>query len=42
LILPGNAMSQLKDIDLFGLVGVDEIATIFTVVFVALIIVVAR
>jgi hypothetical protein len=30
-------MSRLKEIDLFGLVGVDGIATIFTVLFVALV-----
>jgi hypothetical protein len=35
-------MLQLKDIDLFGLVGVDEIATIFTVLFVALVLLIAR
>jgi hypothetical protein len=33
-ISPGNAMLQLKEIDPFDLVDVDEIATIFKVLFV--------
>jgi hypothetical protein len=41
-ILPGNAMSQLREIDLFSLASVDGIATIFMVLFVALVLLIGR
>jgi hypothetical protein len=41
-ISPGNAMLQLRDIDLFGLASVDGIATIFMVLFVALVLLIGR